>query len=189
MTTSPSDDLITGHGAGWRAGFLAGERAAIRRAGGGRDGGAAGGLNAPGSPLLGRPLVEFPALFEAEVLSRMSPTDRAVLAQVDRAGRDAVRLPVDLACAGRTVGVKLKLVDFVQSAGRLAWAQANGCPWEARTCALVAFGGHAAVGAGAGLSVGCQNVRTGCRGWALGGVEVGAGARVPVERGDVRSRR
>jgi len=141
MTTSPSDDLITGHGAGWRAGFLAGERAAIRRASEG-GGGGGGGSNAPGSPLFGRLLVEYPALFEAEVLSRLSPTDRAVLAQVDRAARDAVRLSADIACAGRTVGVKLKLVDFVQSAGRLAWAQANGCPWETRTCALVAFGGH-----------------------------------------------
>jgi len=85
---------------------------------------------------------EWGVLFEAEVLPRMDPTSRAVLAQVNRAGRDAVRLPAHLACAGRTVGVKLKLVDFVGSAGRLAFALANGCPWEARTCAFVARGGR-----------------------------------------------
>jgi len=134
MTTSPTDDFITRHGAGWRAGFLAGVRAASRRAGEGGD------SNAPVSPLLGRLLDEWPDLFEAEVLPRMDPTTRAVLAQVARAGRDAVRLPPDLACAGRTVGVRLKLAEFVGSAGRLAWAKANGCPWEARTCELVVAG-------------------------------------------------
>ena len=67
----------------------------------------------PGSPLLGSLMEEWSGLFEGEVLPRMDPTSRAVLAQVNRAGRDAVRLsPADLACAGRTVGVKLKLVDF-----------------------------------------------------------------------------
>ena len=134
MTTSPTDDFISGHGAGWRAGFLAGVRAASRRAGEGGD------SNAPASPLLGRLLDEWPDLFEAEVLPRMDPTTRAVLAQVARAGRDAVRLPPDLACAGRTVGVRLKLAEFVGSAGRLAWAKAHGCLWEARTCELVVAG-------------------------------------------------
>ena len=96
----------------------------------------------PGSPLLGRLLEEWSSLFEAEVLPRMDPPSRAVLAQVNRAGRDAVRLsPADLACAGRTVGVPLKLVNFVGSVGRLAWAQSNGCPWEAGLCSLVAQGG------------------------------------------------
>jgi hypothetical protein len=83
----------------------------------------------------------------------MDPTSRAVLAQVSRAGRDAVRLPADLACApaGLTVGVplkvvdfvgSLKVVDFVGSAGRLAWAKANGCPWVARTFVVIARGGN-----------------------------------------------
>jgi len=89
---------------------------------------------------------EWGVLFEAEVLPRMNPTSRAVLAQVNRAGRDAVRLPAHLACAGRTVGVPLKVVDFAGSVGRLAWAQANGCPAsEILTSALVelvAGGGH-----------------------------------------------
>jgi len=43
MTTSPSDGFITGKGAGWRAGYLAGVMAEWRRAGCG-----AGGFNAPG---------------------------------------------------------------------------------------------------------------------------------------------
>jgi hypothetical protein len=134
MTTSPSDDFITGQGAGWRAGYRAGVMAERRRA----EGGGGGGSNGPDSPLLGPLMEEWGVLFEVEVLPRMDPTSRAVLAQVNRAGRDAVRLPADLACAGRTVGVKLKLADFVGSAGRLAWAKANRCPWVARTCALVA---------------------------------------------------
>ena len=177
MTTSPSDDFITGQGAGWRAGYLAGVMAERRRAGGGGDGSnAPGGLVPvetsepllqtpgfstgktmmellssfasrraalhPGSPLLGSLMGDWSGLFEAEVLSQMDPTSRAVLAQVNRAGRDAVRLPANLACAGRTVGVPLKLGDFVGSAGRLAWAQANRCPWVALTCCLVAQGGH-----------------------------------------------
>jgi len=135
MTTFPSDDFVTGQGAGWRAGYLAGILAERRRAEGG------GGGSNPGSPLLGSLMDEWSGLFEAEVLPRMDPTSRAILAQVNRAGRDAVRLPAGLACAGRTVGVPLKLVDFVGSVERLAWAKANGCPWVAHTCRLVAVGG------------------------------------------------
>jgi hypothetical protein len=96
-----------------------------------------------GSPLLGRLLEEWGVLFEEEVLPRMEPASRAVLAQVNRSGRDAVRLPADPVCApaGRTVGVSLKVVDFVGSAGLLAWARASGCPWVARTIHIVARGG------------------------------------------------
>jgi len=85
--------------------------------------GGGGGSN-PGSPLLGSLMEDWSGLFEAEVLPRMDPTSRAVLAQVNRAGRNAVRLAIDLSCApaGRTVGVPLKLVDFVGSAGWLARA-------------------------------------------------------------------
>jgi len=140
MTASPSDDFISEHGAGWRAGFLAGERTASRRAG--VEAGGGGGSNAPGSPLLGRLLVEWPGLFEAEVLPRLDPTTRAMLAQVGRAGRDAVRLPANLAIAGRTVGVKLKLRDFIGSAKWLAWAKENGCPWVAQTCDFLVSRGH-----------------------------------------------
>ena len=37
----------------------------------------------------------------------------------------------------------LKLCDFVGSVERLAWANSNRvCPWNARTCALIARGGN-----------------------------------------------
>jgi len=57
MTTSPSDDFITGQGAGWRSGYLAGVMAERRRAWGLGAGdwglgawapGGGGGSNAPG---------------------------------------------------------------------------------------------------------------------------------------------
>jgi hypothetical protein len=38
--------------------------------------------------------------------------------------------------------VPLKLTDFVGSVERLAWAKDNGCPWESKTCAEAAAGGH-----------------------------------------------
>ena len=53
-----------------------------------------------------------------------------------------MRLPADLACAGRTVRVPLKLAACVGSVGWLAWAKASGCPWVARTCALFAGSGN-----------------------------------------------
>ena len=54
----------------------------------------------------------------------------------------AVVLANKLPRAGMTEGaVKLKVVDFVGSVERLAWAKANGCPWEKRTCELIAAGG------------------------------------------------
>jgi hypothetical protein len=34
-----------------------------------------------------------------------------------------------------------KLVDFLGSAERLAWAKANGCPWVALTCRYAARAG------------------------------------------------
>ena len=46
-----------------------------------------------------------------------------------RTGRDAVRLSTSRR------GAKLKLADFGGSAGRLAWAQANRCPWRRRRVA------------------------------------------------------
>jgi hypothetical protein len=35
-----------------------------------------------------------------------------------------------LSCAGKSRGVPLKVVDFVGSVARLAWAKVNGCPWQ-----------------------------------------------------------
>ena len=62
MTTSPSDDFITGQGAGWRAGYLAGVMAERRRA---AEGG--GGSNAPGGVVQAETLP--PAVFFAHFFS------------------------------------------------------------------------------------------------------------------------
>jgi len=110
-----------------------------------------------------------------------------------------------------------KLVDFLGSAERLAWAKANGCPWVARTCYYAAQGGHLEVLQWA-RQHGCPSGSTTCSdaargghlavlrwarehdcpwneyvllrsyGRALGGAAVGAGARLPVEQVDVCSR-
>ena len=81
--------------------------------------------------------------------ARLYPADRAVLGQVGRAFRAmvergaGVKMSPPLPCAGKSAGVPLKLVDFVGSVARLAWAKANGCPWgDERTSALAAHGGH-----------------------------------------------
>ena len=97
----------------------------------------------PRQPLLAL-LEDLPDFFTKEVLGRLDPTDRAVLAQVGWPWLAAVvraaaedRLP----CAGKSAGVPLKLVDFVGSVARLMWAKANGCPWgEARAYTPPLFG-------------------------------------------------
>jgi len=94
------------------------------------------------SPLLGRLLGELAAVFDFEVLPLLDPTTRALLGRVGQTCRDAVLRSPKLPCAGRTVGVKFKVREFVVSVQLLAWAQANGCPWEARVCTLAARGGH-----------------------------------------------
>jgi hypothetical protein len=87
-------------------------------------------------------LEDLPDLFTAEVLARLDPADLAMLAQVGHPWLAAVVASPDLPRAGRTAGVPLTLSEFVGSVARLAWAKANGCPWEERTCLLVASGGH-----------------------------------------------
>jgi len=92
--------------------------------------------------VLGRLLEKWSSLFEAEVLPRMDPTSRAVLAQVNR--------------AGRTVGVPLKAGGFCRlrrAAGlgpveRVPVGRADVCP---RCCGRGPI--DASVGAGERLSV------------------------------------
>jgi len=93
------------------------------------------------SPLLGVLLEKLPEVFQAEVLPRLGPADRTVLAQVGRPWLAAV-VGSGLARAGETAGVPLSIRSFVGSAGRLAWAKANGCRWVAKTCAIAARGGR-----------------------------------------------
>ena len=87
------------------------------------------------SPLLDL-LQRFPDLFHKEVLERLDPTARASLAGAGSAFLDVVfprsvfpfGLPTHAETTGGAVRV-FKLVDFVGTAERLAWAKANGCPW------------------------------------------------------------
>jgi len=72
-------------------------------------------------------------------LTGMDPTDYALLARVGKPWLEVV-LASNLPRAGMGGAVKLKLVDFCGSVEMLAWAKDNGCPWEGRTCALLA--GH-----------------------------------------------
>ena len=113
------------------------------------------------SPLLDL-LQRFPDLFEKCVLERLDPFDRASLAQTGSAFQDAV-YPRSIFPHGvpraQTTGVVLpggsvllgtwgvvrrvfKLVEFLGTAERLAWAKANGCPWGSNTCELAAQEGN-----------------------------------------------
>jgi hypothetical protein len=164
-------------------------------------------------------LERHPELFVAQVLERVDPTARASLARVGSAFRDAVfprsifpfGLPPRVQTTGDAVGAVrvFKLVDFLGSAERLAWAKANGCPWGVRTCQLALGAGTWLYCSGRGSSTvggtsGRVTPRTGralsmlqwmrahgCEwneatllpcscGWAHGGVAVGTGARLLV---------
>ena len=109
------------------------------------QGGLRGAAALADSPLLGRLLRELSDLFDAEVLPLLDPTTRALLGRCGRACRDAVLRSPKLPCAGRTVGVPLRVKEFVGSVGLLTWAKANGCPWGARTCELAGAGGRVEV--------------------------------------------
>jgi len=98
-------------------------------------------------------------LFVKEILERLDPIDRTMLAQVGRPWLAAVlasglpRLPNSLNSAFPR---RLRLADYCTSGERLAWAKANGCSWGGETlrgsgsgngrfknpCALAAGGGH-----------------------------------------------
>jgi hypothetical protein len=93
-------------------------------------------------------LDELPDLFFEEVLKRLTPFDRTMLAQVGRPWLAAV-LASGLPRLPKRVSVRLRLREFCTSAERLAWARANGCPWgrpvrrwRTNPCALAAEGGH-----------------------------------------------
>jgi len=134
----PDDTLVT----------LAGSAA-----GGTGHGGLRGAAALSDSPLLGRLLQDLPAVFDVEVLPRLDPTARALLGRCGQACRDAVLRSPDLPCAGRTLGLKLEVANFVGSVKLLAWAKAKGCPWRNslgaslrhNPCQLAAKGGHLAV--------------------------------------------
>jgi hypothetical protein len=96
-----------------------------------------GGDDRDSSPPLLDLLQRFPDLFLKEVLERLNPTARISLARTGSAFLDVVfpraifpfGLPTRAETTGDAVRV-FKLVDFLGSAERLAWAKAHGCPWD-----------------------------------------------------------
>ena len=76
-------------------------------------------------------LQRHPDLFLVEVLQRLDPTARTMLAQVGRPWLAAV-LASGLLRLPKGVRVLLQLREFCTCAERLAWAKANGCPWGRR---------------------------------------------------------
>ena len=102
----------------------------------------------PPPPLLDL-LERFPDLFALELLAWLPPAARASLARAGRVWRDAV-FPRDIFPKGLSRARKsgrgavriFKLRKFLVSSERLAWANANGCPWGTRTTSLAARGGH-----------------------------------------------
>ena len=89
-------------------------------------------------------------LFQKEVLERLDPTDRTMLAQVGRPWLAAV-LASGLPRLPKWPRVRLQLEEFCTSGERLAWAKANGCPWVcgaspldimSNCCTLAAAAGH-----------------------------------------------
>jgi len=129
-----ADSTFSGQGAGGAGG-----------AGGAR--GAGGGSSAPapererGASPLHDLLEDSPEFFAAEVLARLGPAACAVVAQVGHPWLAAV-VSSGLPRAGKSVGVPLKLKQFIGSVRRLAWAKANGCPWNMKTTAFAARGGN-----------------------------------------------
>jgi len=73
-------------------------------------------------------LQTHPDLFAAEVLQRLDPTARTMLAQEGRPWLAAV-LASGLPRLPPGVTVRLQLREFCTSAERLARAKANGCSW------------------------------------------------------------
>ena len=93
-----------------------------------------GGLITYPSPLLGRLVEDLPEVFEKEVLPRLDPTGRALLARVGR-GVSAAVVSSGLPRAGSSEEAPFKVEDFVGSVELLAWAEVGGCPWDEDTCA------------------------------------------------------
>ena len=91
--------------------------------------------------LLDRLLDNLPEVVERFVLPALDPTALALLARVRREWH-AVVVSSGLPCAGITEGAPLRVSEFCGTVDRLAWAKANGCTWNERTCALAARGGQ-----------------------------------------------
>jgi hypothetical protein len=80
-------------------------------------------------PLLDRLLEDLPEVVERFVLAALDPTAQALFARVGRGWR-AVVMSSGLPRAGITEGMPLRVTTFCGSVELLAWAKANGCPWN-----------------------------------------------------------
>jgi hypothetical protein len=136
-------------------------------------------------------LETFADQFAKEVLERLDPTDRTMLAQVGQPWLEAVLASGLPRLAWPTV--RLQLEQLCTSAERVAWVKANGCPWGrkfvfdggeqllcTRRCRPAP--GGAAVGAGAWLSVAHIHMFLRRSGQAHEHADVGESARLPVGR-------
>jgi hypothetical protein len=115
--------------------------------------GASGGQRSEGAPednddaapseLLAPLLDEWREVLVKHVLERLDPNDVAMLAQVGKPWL-AVVVANNLPRAGKVDAPPLKPRDFLVSVKLLAWAKANGCPWDERVCETAISGGHLA---------------------------------------------
>ena len=140
-----------GYGAGYDAGFIAGLLAATqgRAAAPGQLASAEGGAGAsapePARPPLLALVEDFPDLFQKEVLERLDPLDRALLARTGSGVRTAVKRSGMPRVGGTADGPRVRIVPFCESIPMSIWAVANGCTWqreEDETCEKIATGGN-----------------------------------------------
>jgi hypothetical protein len=89
---------------------------------------------------LDRLIEDLPEVVERFVLPALYPTALALLARVRREWH-AVVVSSGLPCAGTVEGWPFRVIEFCGTVDRLAWAKANGCPWNEWTCVLAARGG------------------------------------------------
>jgi len=94
--------------------------------------------------LLDRLLEDLPEVVERFVLPALDPTALALLARVRR-GWHAVVVSSSLPRAGITEGAPFRVTEFCGSVERLAWAKANGCPWDETTSYYAARNGRVEV--------------------------------------------
>jgi len=202
----PPEHLSPGYGAGYDAGFQAGLLAASQgrklppvpppapaaAEGGAGESEGSQPLRPPPRPPFIALLEDFPDLFQKEVLERLDPVDRGLLGRTGSAVRTVVKRWGLPRVGGSAEEPRVGIVAFRHSLSTFIWAVANSCPWQhATTCQILAGGGNLEVlrwarEHGCGWDE-CVCVRRCAR--APGGVEVGAGAPLPVEYMDVYIRR
>jgi len=136
-----------GGGGGGRAAEVGGDSGAMTAGTGGHQPGGPPEENnddadaAAPSELLAPLLEEWREVLVKHVLSRLDPTDCALLGQVAKPWL-AVLVANNLPRAGKGGAVPLRLERFSGCVEALAWAKDNGCPWDSRTSLEAAAGGQ-----------------------------------------------